>query len=265
VIESRSTRRRDDATTLDLFPAGEAQDVEPPPSLIDTDGELFDLSSLAVLEDDAGPPALEPEDDVEPSGRDRRRYLRTIGDEPVTESERQALARIAIRKVPVAGPAVETGNTLGEATRAIRRSTDRDRVAELVIDTIFRFAISCEAAMLLVVRGEAAISWKGFCRSGAAMSELAVPLDQPGLIPRVVQRNATLRSPASDLGSIDQLLMVSLAQENGDLVVVPVSIGGQVMCVIVMATAPNAQISSAESVAVAAGAAFARLMRDAAR
>jgi hypothetical protein len=255
VIES-TTAGRQDETSLDLFPAGERFDelgAEP----------LDDLSSLAVLEDDTlGVPDDELDDML--TGRERRRYIRTIVDEPGTESERHALARIAIRKIAVPTE-VGTGNTLGEATRAIRRSTDRDRVAELVIDTIFRFSTSCEAAMLLVVRGDVAISWKGFCRSGATITELAVPLDQVGLVPQVVERNATLRCDADDLGPIDQLLMVSLAQQNGELVVVPVSIGGQVMCVIVMATAPNAQISSAESVAIAAGAAFARLMRDAAR
>ena len=59
--------------------------------------------------------------------------------------------------------------------------------------------------------------------------------------------------------------MASLGQQTGDLVVVPVSIAGQVMCVLAMVTARNAKIASVESVATAAGAAFARLMRDSGR
>ena len=57
---------------------------------------------------------------------------------------------------------------------------------------------------------QVATSWKGFCRSGAPQPEIAVPLDQPGLVPRASQSNATARATATDLGPIDQLLLVSL-------------------------------------------------------
>src|SRR5205085_8403724 len=122
---------------------------------------------------------------------------------------------IQIKKLPIAMPTVVDeapsgmGLTLGEATRAIRRSTDRDRVAELVCETLFRFMLSCDAAQMLVIRGDAALAWKGFSRAGGALPEIAVPLDQPGLIPRVIERNATCRMPCADLGPIDQLLLVS--------------------------------------------------------
>ena len=119
--------------------------------------------------------------------------------------------------------------------------------------------------MLLVVRGEVAISWKGFARSGGALPELATPMDQPGLIPTVTSRNTTTRSRSSDLGPIDQLLLAALGSQVGDLVAVPVAISGQVMCVIVMVTPHAAEIASVESIAAAMGAAFARLMRDASR
>jgi hypothetical protein len=46
---------------------------------------------------------------------------------------------------------------------------------------------------------------------------------------------------------------------------VPVAIGGQVMCAIVMGTATDAAIQAAESIAAATGAAFSRMLRDAAR
>lgn len=226
-------------------------------------GDLDDLSALAsTYEDELAVPA---EVEETPSGKERRKYVRTIADVPPTESERQKLGRIAIRKVAVGAPAQVGGMTLGEATRSIRRAQDRDRVAELVVDTLFRFAPSCEAALMLVIRGDVAISWKGFARSGATPPEMAVPMKQAGLVPRVVERNCTMRSPTSDLGPIDQLLMVSLGQQTGELVVVPVSIGGLVMCVIAMVTVKDAPAGTAESIAAAAGAAFARLMRDASR
>lgn len=247
-------------------PAKPAAAPVPPPvePAIASAALLATLDELAADSEPSGVPTPVTEDNS--SGRERRKYIRTIADS--TEEEKAgALGRIAIRRVAVVvSPApVTEGNTLGEATRAIRRAGDRDKVAELCIDTLFRFAQSCEAATLLVVRGQVATSWKGFCRSGAPQPEIAVPLDQASLVPRATRENQTMRAPAIELSPIDQLLLVSLGAQSGDLVVVPVSIAGQVMCAIAMVTESNAQTATAESIAAAAGAAFSRLIRDAAR
>lgn len=226
---------------------------------------LADLSHHAVLEDDLA--ALDAPIEDETSARERRRYVRTIADAPSSDSERQSLlGRIAIRRVAVgSAPRVMAGATLGEATRAIRRSTGRDRVAELVIDTLDRFAPACEAAILLVIRGATAIGWKGFQRAGVGLGEIAVPLDEAGLVPRAVELKVTLRRSSTELEPIDRLLLASLGRADGDLVVVPISIADEVMCAIAIATLENAPVACAESIAAAAGAAFARLLRDASR
>jgi hypothetical protein len=226
--------------------------------------DLDDLSHHAVLEDDLAIPA--PIED-EAGARGRRTYVRTIADAPSSESERQALlGRIAIRKIAVgSAPQISAGATLGEATRAIRRSTSRDRVADLVIDTLDRFAPACEAAILLVIRGATAIGWKGFQRAGSGLGEIAVPMEEGGLLPRAVELNVTLRRTAGELEPLDRLLLASLAQGDADLVVVPIAIADQVMCALAIATAPDAPVACAEPIAAAAGAAFARLMRDAGR
>lgn len=227
-------------------------DVEPEPDL--------DALSPALGDDLAVPTAVEGE----ASGRERRKYVRTIADAPEFE---QPLARIAIRRVAVA-PAAGLGNTLGEATRAIRRAAERDRVAELCMQTLERFALACEAAAILVTRGQVATTWRGFCRHGDGQSELSVPLDQPGLVPLAVERGTTTRSPASDLGAIDRLLLASLGHGHAsdrDLVAIPISMGAQVVCVLAMVTEPGAPTGTAETIAAAVGAAFARLMRHASR
>ena len=220
---------------------------------------------LAVLQElDTSAPEAAPVDEA--SQRERRRYLRTIGDAEAPPEAPPQIGRIAIRRVAVAlDPDQSEGSTLGQATRAIRRAKDRDKVADLAMSALFRFATSCDAAVFLVIRGQAATAWKGFNRSGAPTPELSVPVDQPGLVPRAIASNATTLAPASDLGPIDQLLLVSLGQTSGDLAVVPVSIGGTVMCVIAMVTATDAAIMTAESIAAATGAAFSRMIRDAAR
>lgn len=232
--------------------------------------DLLDLSHHATLDDatlddDLGIPSAPIEDEI--TIRQRRKYVRTIADEPSSDSDRQALiGKIALRKVPVgSAPRIMAGATLGEATRAIRRSTGRDRVADLVIDTLERFAPACEAAIMLVARGAIAIGWKGFQRSGGLLGEIAVPLEDGGLVPRAIELNVILRKPRAELDTIDRLLLASLGQHTGDLVAVPISIADKVICVIAIATAENAPIASAEPIAAAAGAAFARLMRDASR
>jgi hypothetical protein len=249
-------------------PPPAAPDPEPddelfPVEVIDPD-DLDDLTRHATLDDEPASPGPSSHDD---GGRERRHYVQTIADAPADDPERLALlGRIAIRKVAAgSAPRVMAGATLGEATRAIRRSTGRDRVGELVIDTLERFAPGCEAAIMLVIRGATAIGWKGFQRGGGAIAELAVPIEDGGLVPQAVELNVTLRRSCTELDAIDRLLLASLGRTAGDLVVVPISIADQVMCVIAIATVEGAPIASAEPIAAAAGAAFARLMRDASR
>src|SRR6185503_5223506 len=255
--------------------------VAPTGPIITVPDDPIDLSLHAALEDELAMPSGATDalgeplgdapddapDDAPASGRERRTYVRTLADAQGNDVDGQALlGRIAIRKVAVgSAPRVLSGATLGEATRAIRRSTGRDRVADLVLDTLDRFTPACEAAILLVVRGATAIGWKGFLRGGGALGEIAVPMEDGGLVPRAVELNVTLRKQCGELDAIDRLLLASLGRQTGDLVVVPISIADQVMCVIAIATAENAALTSAEPIAAAAGAAFARLMRDASR
>ena len=241
--------------------------IAPPPRAASPAESLDDLTAYIVTDDDASAtPAPAPIVD-EPSGRDRRQYVRTLADmvDPglPTGLEHKTLGRIAIRRVAVnAEP--NAASSFPEVTRAIRRATDRERIAELAMAAIDRFAPTCEAAMLLIVRGEVAIGWKGFVRSKEPPPEFAVPLDRPGLVV-VARRNTTARCSAHDLGQIDRLLLEALGHDDGDLVVVPVAVAGQVVCMIATATAPDAPVAAVEAVAAAAAAAFARLMQAAGR
>jgi hypothetical protein len=270
----------DEASEDDGATAEDAEQAEP---IDDDDDDLIPIEVEApdaaddpdpVLEDDLEISTEPPEDEAH--ARERRRYVRTIADpastdpasdDAASDTDRQAmLGRIAIRKVAVgSAPRVMAGATLGEATRAIRRATGRDRVADLMIDTLDRFAPACEAAILLVVRGATAIGWKGFQRAGSGLPEIAVPMDAAGLVPRAASLNVSLRRASVELDPIDRLLLASLGRSDGDLVVVPIAVADRVMCVIAIATADNAPIACAEPIAAAAAAAFARLMRNAGR
>jgi hypothetical protein len=249
-----------------------ALSAAPPPPLAEIDLGGHEPALGLGDDDESIPPpsrvyatAAEAE---EARDRERRRYVRTISDELSAEAESYMVGRIALRRIAVAGAPGAAGATLVEAVRAIRRSTDRDRVADLVLDALDRFVPACEAAILLVKRGDVAISWKGFARGGHELPEMAVEIGPPmpsGLVSRAIEDGATTRARAGDLTPVDQLLHRSLGGIGGDLAVLPISIGGQVMCAIALTVAPEADLEPAEALAGAAGAAFARLMRAASR
>jgi hypothetical protein len=260
-----------------------ARPPEPPPAppvLVPIDRPPTQPDALAALIDRAiaaAPPAEEQ------GGRERRSYVKTLADDssppalpplfgkasppPVPEIAPGAntLGRIAIRKVAVgATGAREVG--LPDAAKAIRRALHRDRVAELVLDSIERFVPECSAAALLVVRGDTATTWCHFARSGASLPDVAVAIDAPGLVPRALESAVTARAPSERLNAPDRRLLHALgADDDGELAIVPIAIGGKSLCVIACAVPPDTAIGDVETIATSAGTAFARLMRAAAR
>jgi hypothetical protein len=206
-----------------------------------------------------------------PASRDRRSYVRTVSDEepPPTAT---ALGRIAIRRVKFTANSMtvlaetdESPKTLADALRAVKRSPQRDRVAELAIDALMRFAPACEAAMLMVVRGHATIGWRWFCRTGDPPANLAVPTAEAGLVAATIAGNTVHRAPVTELVAVDAKLASALGATTGELVVVPIPIAGQVMCLVAAVMHAGGSIDPLTAVAGAASTAFARLIRDASR
>ncbi|MFT3692575.1 MAG: hypothetical protein QM831_05490 [Kofleriaceae bacterium] len=242
----------------------------------------------AAIEQAAANATLE----TEPSGRERRAYIKTIDEGAVPRGQherkrepsrpRKQLGRIAIKKMTRTGSPTGMGmaaaseerdtDSLADIAKAIRRSPDRDRVAELVIEGLVKHAPCCEAAMLFVIRGGTATSWKYFSRSGADQPELAVPMTQPGLVPQAADFGTTQRKRVGELTELDAKLVAELAPARAEgaesaceeLAVVPIAIHGRVMCVLALAC-NDGEITPVETIATSAGTAFARLMRDAGR
>jgi hypothetical protein len=224
--------------------------------------------ALAALIDRAIAAAPLP---AEPAGRERRTYVKTLADDsqppplpPGLVDEPppapNTLGRIAIRKVAIGSR--EVG--LPEAAKAIRRAEHRDRVAELVLDAVERFVPGCCAAAMLVVRGDTATTWRHFARSGAPLPDVAIPIDEPGLVPRALESAGSTRARAESLAELDRRLLHALGA-GAELAVVPIAIAGKSLCVIACALEPNTAIGDVETIATSAGTAFARLMRDAGR
>lgn len=186
---------------------------------------------------------------------ERRRYLPTLGEGGDAEPLVSPAKAKDVPRLPAA--------SLDTSLHAIRCALDRSDLAELTIETVSDFVPRCRAAALLIVRGLAATSWTSFCRGGVALNAIAVSLDRPGLARVVVQRTSTVRAASGDLAEVDYLLLTALAQSDGDLMIIPVRIGNEVVGMLVAAMESGAAADVLEPIAEAASVAFARLVRDA--
>ena len=125
-----------------------------------------------------------------------------------------------------------------------------------------------DAALLLVLRGTSRSAGKPSARRRSRSPEIAVPLDQGGLVPtgRRAQRDRAGRRGRARRDRHRLLLGTRSGRDGGDLAIVPIAIAGQVMCVIAVAVdRRGAGRASPSRSRRRRAAAFARLMRDASR
>lgn len=209
------------------------------------------------------------------AGLERRAYLHTLADTlalrtdsaPVSaRTGRPAAPRpLAIGSTPMLKIDLAViADSLPEALAEIELASDRDELARRVIGTVARFIPESLSALLLMIRGESAVSWTSFCRNGTELPPLAVPLGQPGLVSAVTKRGVVSRGASGDLQPIDYLLLEWLGAPYGDLVVAPLTIGEHVIGTIVLATEHRAGLVSLHVITQAASSAFTRLMQAAA-
>lgn len=208
-------------------------------------------------------------------GAERRHFVPSLADTPT----QVALARIAVRQVasesairPVQEVAPLRPQAPEELARAVRRAETRDRVGELVVESLAELpGAPLDATIIFVARPPLAVGWKGFCEDGNAVIEsLAVPLDQDGLVARAYAgRSTILVEPTTrSVTMIDQRMWELLGGlPPAQVMIAPISIGDQVVCLLYVHT--RAGLGPAEalvtSLAEAAGIAFGRLLRAAQR
>ena len=217
----------------------------------------------------------------EEQGRERRRFIRVVTDHDVgiAAAEPVPLAKINIRR---AKPGLLVGerdpsrdlSTFEGAVRAIRSATGRDLVGDVVV-TLLRdgFDECFDVGLVLVVRQSVAIGWKGFVRDREVelLDALAIPLGAPSLVAEVYQRGAPyLGEPM--VGSqvearLGELLGVAPAAH---VIVVPVELLGDIVCLLYAHSATAGAISTAVAenlaeVGKTMSAAFVRLVRAAQR
>ena len=195
---------------------------------------------------------------------------------PVEESHKMpapqppALARVPLKRMASGTDVHELiGATLGEATRTIRRGTDRSLILAHTIATIEHFISTVDAALVMLTAGDRAVCGAAFARDRRPLPDMAIPLDAPGLVPAVIRRNAALRGTASELGVLDTLLLETCGRPDGELLVLPLSTaeatGARAIGALAFMIERDALVHGADMIAAAAGAALARLERDATR
>ncbi|HTM21703.1 MAG TPA: hypothetical protein VL172_14375 [Kofleriaceae bacterium] len=220
-----------------------------------------------VFEDapaDEQPPAA-------PAGRERRRFVTTLSD--VDEPSDGVLGRIRLRR---SGPNQTRGidpADLDAVMRAVRRANGRDAVGDLVVAAMREgFERAIEVGMILVVRDQTAVGWKGFVRGGGddAVELVAVPL-LPGVactITDVHARGGPWVGPPRHPEGLDGRLFAALGTAPpAELSVLPVSIFDKIACLLYAhgAGLDPAAADSLTALAEALSAAFERLIRAAQR
>ena len=195
---------------------------------------------------------------------------------PVDESHKMpapqppALGRVPVKRMAHGTDVHELlGATLGEATRTIRRGTERSLILAHTIATIEHFIPTVDAALMMLCAGDRAVCGAAFARDRRPLPDMAIPLDAPGLVPAVIRRNAALRGTASELGVLDTLLLETCGRPDGELLVLPLSTseatGSRALGALAFMIERDALVHGADTIAAAAGAALARLERDATR
>lgn len=253
-------------------PAGEDSDVDGQPwaeaaaATTASTGPVSDVEPAAL--DYQTAPAV---DDA--TGRARRRFVDELGQ---AAAPGQQLARIAVRSrasdgavAPVTEESAPPRN-LDELLRSVRRAGTRDRVAELILAV----ARSCEldAAVMLVVRQQIAMGWKGYCGGdGAAIESLALSLGGDGLIAKAF-RDGGARTLVDDETAepVDRAMWALLGGVAPTWAcAAPIAIGDHVVCVLYVhaaAAAPDGEVCTLMGqLAEAAGVAFTRMVRAAQR
>lgn len=180
---------------------------------------------------------------------ERRKYI-----EPMLQAPRTKTGPIT----PRSGTLIDAGAILD-----VLRTSDRERVAQLVMEAVSHLVPTADAAVLLTPRSDVAVSWTSFRRDNRLLPPLAIPMD--GLVRSALRQKQQLRAPSTDLGPVDQLLFVTLGLTRGELVVTPLVARDRIMAALVVGGASKVDTAIVAAIAAAAAEGFARLMREATR
>lgn len=224
-----------------------------------------------------GKKTAEEKADDDTSERRKRQYVHTLSD---PEQAPGTLGRVQIqrKKVRREGKSsaasdniqIDQAATLEEALSGIRRATDRDRVVELMISCLRQaFGRRLHIGLMLLVREETAIGWRGFSATDASgVSSVAIPLDEPSVLQLSYKTGVLVCGKPPPAGQlIDNRLWTLLGSEPPEeCIVAPVKVQNRVVCMLYAHAGDLGAIDldishGVGELAEAAGTAFLRLIR----
>ena len=208
------------------------------------------------------------------SGSERRGYVHTLSEtEEITDPS--ALARIAVKRIaiPLSGE-IEVPIDLNDPEtmmRAVRQANSRSRMSDLVSYQLeYGFDEVFSAAMLLVVREDILIGWKGFVRNAPdkAIDALAIPLNIPSMLQRPVMSNDSFFGFPEAPASIDQRLWHYLGPPPREIAILPIEVDGRLTCMLYVQSngpIPAEHAGTLGELARSVSACLTRLIRNAGR
>lgn len=194
---------------------------------------------------------------AEQTPSERRRYVHALVPTARPESER-VISRTATRPLRP-----DNASERALVLEALRGASDRERVARLMIEAVAHLEPASQAAVLLIVRSEVAVSWTSFRRDGQILAPIAVPLDQLGLVPSAIRKRKQLRAAHHDLSDVDHALFATLGVEGGEAIVEPLVLADKVSAVLVVASRGGFGDDVIAEIGAAGAASFMKLMREA--
>ncbi len=212
--------------------------------------------------------------DREKTDPERRGYIKTLSDCD-SVNEISPLARVAVKRmaVPLSGelqlPA--DPDNLDDCCRAIRQATGAGRMADIVANILEHgFHGVFAAGMLLTVRDELAIGWRGFVRGqpDKGVEVLAVPLSVDSIFVGPSQRAESYFGLPAKASVVDKRLWQFLGSPPQEVAILPVEAQDKVVCLLYVQCAgpiPADFVGSLAELSRALSGGLTRLIRDASR
>jgi hypothetical protein len=219
----------------------------PEPAPIPDDDEAFGAGART----DQLPPAFPPEEDWSVP----------------TYPSSHPLSQAPLEEAPISAPpdVLRPMIDKAEASHLLESATWKDQVGNALADWL-RSTFGC--GLVLVVKGDMAIGWKGFFPNAEDLIEaVAIPLTKPSMFALAFEGRSPLRGTPPDEGAKVQDLLWKLLRCDPpvDAVVCPVVLGKRVVNLLYAhmddgSLVPEEAAEQAAALAVEAAAAYARLI-----
>jgi hypothetical protein len=166
-------------------------------------------------------------------------------------------------------PPPEAAVSLEDVIHRLSVAENREQVADIVVDFMLpRFG----CGLVFLLRGTTANVWRGFAPGleARAIESIAFPMSMPSMFRTAKERAATFRGapPPEGVYLHTQIWKYLHSEPPADVVVIPISIGGRVICLVYAhatdaSRLPDEHVRDLQAVCTAVASAFVRMIQRA--